>query len=153
MACTESKVSMDENKQVALESFRVIETGDFVMADRIIAADFINREADDDPDQADRNLRGPVGFIANSHWLSAAFSELRFNRFEALAEDDRVAILATMTGRHTGTFQGIPPTGKRFQQRQFHLFRLRAGRIVEHVAQRDDLGLLLYFGWRSPLNR
>jgi len=28
------------------------------------------------------------------------------------------------------------------------VFRLRSGKIVEHVAQRDDLGLLLRLGWR-----
>jgi hypothetical protein len=36
-----------------------------------------------------------------------------------------------------------------FRQRQMHLFRLRSGQIVEHLAQRDDLGLLLQLGWRS----
>jgi hypothetical protein len=30
---------------------------------------------------------------------------------------------------------------KRFQQRQFHLYRVPAGQIVEHTALRDDLGL------------
>jgi predicted ester cyclase len=80
--------------------------------------------------------------------LRAAFAEPRFERFETLAEDERVAALATMTGRHTGAFQGILPTNKRFQQRQIHFFRLRAGQIVEHLAQRDDLGLLLQLGWR-----
>jgi len=97
---------------------------------------------------ADRGLKGPKGFLATSQWLCAAFTELRFEHFEVLAEDERVAVLATMTGRHTGAFQGLPPTNHRFAQRQFHLFRLRAGQIVEHAAQRDDLGLLLHLGWR-----
>jgi predicted ester cyclase len=54
----------------------------------------------------------------------------------------------TMTGVHTGGFQGVAPTGKRFRQGQIHLFRLRAVKIVEHLAQRDDLGLLLQMEWR-----
>jgi predicted ester cyclase len=138
---------------VALESFRVIETADPALADRIIAADFVNREADDDPDQPDRQLAGPSGFMATALWLSAAFSDLRFEPIETLAEDERVAVLAMMTGTHTGTFQGIAPTGKRLQQRQFHLFRLRAGKIIEHSAQRDDLGLLLHLRGLSPADR
>jgi predicted ester cyclase len=141
-------MSVDENKRIPLESFRIIESGDAASADLIVANDFVNREAEDAPEQADRNLRGPKGFLATSHWLRAAFAELRFERFETLAEDERVAVLATMTGRHTGAFQGILPTNKRFQQRQIHFFRLRAGQIVEHLAQRDDLGLLLQLGWR-----
>jgi hypothetical protein len=42
-----------------------------------------------------------------------------------------------MFGTHAGTVHGISPTGKQFQQRQFHLFRMRAGQIVEHLALRD----------------
>jgi predicted ester cyclase len=149
MPCRQITMSLDEHKRIALESFRIIESGDAASADLIIAPGFVNREAEDDPEQADRSARGPGGFLATSHWLRTAFTELRFERFETLAEDERVAVLATMTGRHTGEFQGIPPTNKRFQQRQVHFFRLRAGQIVEHLAQRDDLGLLLQLGWCS----
>ena len=141
-------MSLKQNKELAIASFRLIETGDPDLSHQIIAADFINREAEDDPEQADRNLEGPEGFLATSSWLRAAFAELRFEDIEAIAEDERVAVRANMTGRHTGEFQGISPTGKLFRQRQIHLFRLRSDKIVEHVAQRDDLGLLLHLGWR-----
>jgi ketosteroid isomerase-like protein len=139
-------MSLEQNKQVVLDSFRVLETGDSVAADRIIAPDFINREADDDPDRPDWGIRGPAGLIATSRWLSATFSDLRFDHHEVVAEDERVVVVATMTGIHSGTVQGIPPTHKRFQQRQFHLYRMRAGQIVEHLALRDDLGLLHQLG-------
>jgi hypothetical protein len=52
-------MSLEQNKQVALESFRVIETGDSVAAVRIIAPDFINPEADDDPDPRGRGPEPP----------------------------------------------------------------------------------------------
>jgi predicted ester cyclase len=80
--------------------------------------------------------------IAISRWLSETLSGLSFDHHEVIAEDERVVVMATMTGAHTGTVQGISPTRKQFQQRQFHLYRMRAGKIVEHLAQRDDLGLL-----------
>jgi ketosteroid isomerase-like protein len=139
-------MTLEQNKQVVLESFSVLKTGDSAVADRIIAPDFINREADDDPNRPDRGLRGPAGLIATSRWLSETFSDLRFDHIEVVAEDERVVVMATMTGIHTGTVQGIPPTGKRFEQRQFHLYRMRAGQIVEHSALRDDLGLLQQLG-------
>ena len=34
-------MSTEDNKQVVLESFRVLETGDAAVADRIVAPDFI----------------------------------------------------------------------------------------------------------------
>ena len=67
-------MSPEQNKQVVLESFRVLETGDVAVADRIVAPDFINREADDDPDRPDRGLRGPGGLVATRHWLTETFS-------------------------------------------------------------------------------
>ena len=125
---------------------RVIETGNSAAADRIIAPDFTNREADDDPDRPDRGLRGPAGLIATSRWLTETFSDLRFDHHEVVAEDECVVVVATMTGTHSGTFHGIPPTRKPIKQRQFHLFRMRAGKIVEHSALRDDLALLYQLG-------
>ena len=80
-------MSLAQNKQVALEAFRVLETGDSTAADRIIAPDFINREADDDPDRPDRGLRGPAGVIATSRWLTGWVSDLRFDHHEVVAED------------------------------------------------------------------
>jgi predicted ester cyclase len=88
--------------------------------------------------------------IATSRWLSETFSGLSFNHLEVIAEDESVVVIATMTGTHTGTVQGISPTGKQFQQRQFHLYRMRAGQIVEHLALRDDLGLLRQLGVLPP---
>jgi hypothetical protein len=43
-------MSLERNKQIAIESFRLIESGDAALADRIIASDFVNREAEDDRD-------------------------------------------------------------------------------------------------------
>jgi predicted ester cyclase len=73
----------------------------------------VNAEADDDPDDVGRQLPGPAGFLATSQWLRDAFSDLRFELHETVAEEGVVMAAATMTGEHTGTFNGIEPTGKR----------------------------------------
>jgi predicted ester cyclase len=88
--------------------------------------------------------------IATSRWLRETFSDLRFDHHEVVADDERVVVMTTMTGTHTGPVHGIPPTRKPFEQRQFHLFRMRAGQIVEHLALRDDLGLLRQLGVLPP---
>jgi predicted ester cyclase len=146
-------LSLEANKQISISSFRLIESGDAELASRIIDETFVNAEAEDDPDQPERSVQGPKGFLATGSWLRTAFSDLRFEDLEAIAEGASVIVLATMTGRHTGIFQGIAPTGKSFKQRQIHVFRLRThvvgrAKIREHRAQRDDLGLLLHLGWR-----
>jgi hypothetical protein len=97
-------MSLEHNKRTVIESFRLIETGDVAAAERIIAADIINREAQDNPDHPERNLSGPAGFVATARWLCTVFSDLRLTDM--------------VTARHTGDFLGLPAIGKPIRQRQ-----------------------------------
>ncbi|MBV8350444.1 MAG: ester cyclase [Mycolicibacterium sp.] len=137
---------MTDPKAIAVQSFRLIETGDIALAQRIIAPHFINEEADDDTEDVARRLAGPSGFLATSQWLRNAFSNLRFELQETLAEGGTVVAVATMTGEHTGCFNGIEATGTRINHKQVHIFAVADGKITHHRAVRDDLGLLLQLG-------
>lgn len=139
---------MTDTKAIAHASFRLIETGDPQLADHIIAPDFVNEEAEDDPEDAARQQYGPAGFLATSRWLREAFSNLRFELQETLAEDGTVMAAATMTGQHTGMFNGIAPTGRSITHKQVHIFTVADDQITRHRAVRDDLGLLFQLGWR-----
>ena len=139
---------MTDPKAVAHQSFRLIENGDVELAGQIIAMGFVNEEAEDDPDDVERQLHGPAGFLATSRWLRDAFSDLRFELQETIAEGDMVMAAAVMTGRHTGPFNGIAPTGQPIAHKQVHIFTIADGQINRHRAVRDDLGLLLQLGWR-----
>ena len=103
---------MPDTKTIAHASFRLIETGDAELARQIIAPNFINEEAEDDPEDVERRQHGPEGFLATSRWLRDAFSNLRFELQETVAEGNTVMAAATMTGQHTGPFNGIAPTGR-----------------------------------------
>jgi predicted ester cyclase len=139
---------MIDTKAIAHQSFRLIENADVELAERIIATGFVNEEAEDDPDDVERQLHGPAGFLATSRWLRDAFSDLRFELQETIAEGDTVMAAAVMTGRHTGPFNGIAPTGRPIAHKQVHIFTIADGQISRHRAVRDDLGLLLQLGWR-----
>jgi predicted ester cyclase len=43
-----------------------------------------------------------------------------------------------VTGKHTGDFFGIPPTGNNFSYQAAHISRIEDDKIVEHKAIRDD---------------
>jgi predicted ester cyclase len=51
-----------------------------------------------------------------------------------------------MHGVHTGPMRALQATGRRFAQRQSHWYRVVDGRLTEHWATRDDLGLLHQLG-------
>ena len=119
--------------------FRAIETGDWNDAETYIAENYLNRESVDDG-RSDR--RGPDEFRETAAWLRSTFSDLRFENLDVVACDDRVVVVTYMSGRHTAAFLGLPATHRPFRQRQVHLFRVdRHGKVREHLAQRDDLGL------------
>jgi len=103
---------------------------------------------------------GPAGFYSTSVWLRTAFTGLHYDIHHAVTDGNLVAVNSTMNGRHTApwavyTVDGevesvFPPSGKTFATTQCHWFRVEDGRIVEHWANRDDLGMARQLGWIPP---
>ena len=102
-----------------------------------------------------------------SHWLTA-FPDFHYTIEEVIAVGEKVVQQVTATGTHLGELrlpflETVPPTGKKFQVQQIHIYTLTNGKIVEHRAIRDDLGMLQQLGivpapsqaeqarWRSEL--
>jgi predicted ester cyclase len=84
--------------------------------------------------------------------LRDAFSDLRFELKETVADGELVMAAAVMTGRHTGPFNGIAPTGRPISHNQVHIFTIPNGQITRHRAVRDDLGLLFQLGAKLASN-
>ncbi len=123
----------------------VFNRGDFTAVDSLVAADFHNHEA---PDQT-----GPAGFTATAAWLRSAFPDYHADLEELVVEGDLMVARLTVSGTHLGDFMGFAPTGRRFQVQHMHMYRVRAGKLVEHWACRDDLGQLTQLGlltWAGP---
>jgi steroid delta-isomerase-like uncharacterized protein len=79
-------------------------------------------------------------------YFRTAFPDINVTFEAIIAEDDVVMLRQTMRGTHLGEFFGIPPTGKQVAMTGMHLFRILDGRLVEHQANNDDLGLLRQLG-------
>ncbi len=79
-------------------------------------------------------------------WLLSVFPDHRFDVEDAVADGDTVAVRGTMTGTHEGELFGVPPTGERVAARQSHWFRVANGKLTEHWAVRDDLGMMRQLG-------
>lgn len=66
----------------------------------------------------------------------------RIEAHDVIAEDDRVAVRATVSGFHQGELMGVPPTGRAVSVPLLIIYRLAAGRITEHWLQADQVGLM-----------
>jgi predicted ester cyclase len=102
----------------------------------LISDQFVNHEA---PPGTPPGIGGISMYM---HLLNDAFSDQRWTIHKVLAEGDTVVIHCTHSGRHTGDFFGIPPSGREFAYPQMHIIRVADGKGVEHWAVRDDASLI-----------
>lgn len=117
-----------------------LNTGDVAVAERIIAAEFVDHT---NPPGLQHGLAGHRGIVDIFH---AAFPDVRWTIDDMVAEGDRVAMRLTMTGTHRGEFFGIPPTGRRVEVGGTHIVRIQDDRVAEHWGHNDDLGLMRQLG-------
>ena len=114
--------------------------GRYDLASQMVTADYVDHEA------PPGTPPGPEGANAVLRWLRGAFADLSYEILDAFGDQDRVAVRLITRGTHTGEFLGTPPTGKRFQIEAIHLYRIHDGKVAEHWAKRDDLGLARQLG-------
>jgi predicted ester cyclase len=147
---------MDAGQRV-LEHLTGIATGDGDLAGRSLHAANVNHMAGDEPPACSEP--GLPGLMATSAWLRLAFADLRFEIIETAAGRDRIMAHVWMRGRQHGPFVvfppggrpvAFPPTGREFASRHCHVFRLRDGLFAEHIAVRDDLGMMTQLGHLPP---
>ena len=76
----------------------------------------------------------------------AAFPDFHYTLEDELAEGDKVVNRLTARGTQRGELMGMPPTGKHATWSEIHVGRMRAGKLVEHWGQIDQLGMLQQLG-------
>lgn len=143
---------------LAARVFTAMGSGDLADFEVLIHPDAVNRAAVEQP-LACRG-RGPQAWYATAQWLRNFSCDLQWNVHEAVAEGDLAVLNCTMSGHHTGEHvhydasgapaQVMPASGRPFASKQSHWFRLLDGKVVEHWANRDDLGMAMQLGWLSP---
>jgi predicted ester cyclase len=74
------------------------------------------------------------------------FSDHHIKITDLVAEGDRVAIRVETSGVHSGEWEGLPPTGKRWTNRGMLFARLDDGKVVALEDLWDELGHLKQLG-------
>ena len=133
------------NKALAMRVFdEIFNQGKFQVADEIYAPDFQNH-----------GLHRSVDLKTDQdavHAEKKAFPDLRLSVQDMIAEGDKVAVLWTFRGTHTGSgYEGLPPTGTRVEVRGITIWRIVDGRIVEEWSSFSETGsymrMLAHLKW------
>jgi steroid delta-isomerase-like uncharacterized protein len=124
------------NNRAIVQSYinRVWNQHDYSAIDENIKVDYIQHSPNVPP--------GRDGVKAFFKMVNGAFSEVKFTVEEMIEEGDKVAWRWTLRGKHTGDFQGMPPTGRDFQFSGISILRLEDGKFAELWVEQDMLGLI-----------
>ena len=144
--------------QVAVASMKAMEALDLDGCRATVHPEAVNREAAVEPPAC--RVPGPDAFFATAEWLHTFASDIGWDVHEAITEGDLVVVHVTMRGTQSGehthydaagaVVEVLPNHGRSFAVTQTHWFRMRDGLVVEHWANRDDLGMAVQLGWFGP---
>jgi len=113
--------------------------GDFSAVDELLTEDFTPHTWGPTPPGRD-GLKEAITRV------SAGISDPQMTIEDLIAEGDRVAVRLTSSATHTGEFMGMPPSGKRYEIGEIHIFRIRDGQVAEHWHQADFMGMMRQLG-------
>lgn len=109
------------------------------LADEIFAPGFKSHV----PLAPEVDAQGWTAYVQN---FMTGFPDLFMDVHEVVATEDRLVLRVTYRGTHTGTFQGVPPSGKSIAMPAIGFFHLENGRAVENWGEFDVLGVMMQIG-------
>jgi steroid delta-isomerase-like uncharacterized protein len=132
-----------ENKDLVRRYVQAVDAHDLDTLTRLVADDVRNHAAIPE-------AQGVAGMRTIFQKLFTGMPDLRTTCEELIAEGDRVVARVTVRGTQTGPLAfavaPLPATGRSVQTEQIHVMRIKDGKIVEHWAGRDDVGMLRQLG-------
>ncbi len=134
-------MTTEENKACARKiPEELFNQGKLAIADEVIAADYVEHVS---TPGFPGGVAGLKQFVTA---LRAAFPDFHYTVDEEIAEGDKVVQRLTAQGTMQGAFAGMPPSGKHATWTEIHISRLAGGKLVEHWANIDQLGMLQQLG-------
>jgi steroid delta-isomerase-like uncharacterized protein len=133
-------MSAEQNKAVVRRFIdEVISGGNVDLIDELVAPDYVYHGPG-------MEVPGPEGLKQVFTMLRTAFPDWSESVEELIAEGDRVVFRVTGRGTHRGDFMGVPPTGKAVTMPGIDIVRIVDGRLAEHWAQFDQIGMMRQLG-------
>jgi steroid delta-isomerase-like uncharacterized protein len=142
-AATGTAEQVDANRQLAYRFYdQLWNKGNYAAAPELLHPDHFDHSLPPIPGLQ----QGPDGVVQLMETFRAGFPDLEMSVEMVIREGDFVGEVLTLRGTHTGTFAGIPPTGKPIEIRSVNICRIEDGLVRERWGASDDLGLLRQIG-------
>jgi predicted ester cyclase len=112
-----------------------------------------------------RNFGRPVsaeGYLRVWNDILTTFPDWKMELLDTVAAGDSVVMRFKVSATHAGIGRlpinggllvGVAPTHRHFEVQHIHWFKLRDGKIVDHYATRDDIGMMQQLGLLPEVGR
>jgi len=136
--CDDDAAPKDQRKVIVEELYLIFDTGQTDKLPQIVSTDLIDYDLAAPPGTS--GYKGLENLIVT---LNIGFTDMRHELEQIeLIDDDRIFVRWRLTGKHTGTFLDIPPSGKNVDFNGHDLFVVRDGKIVEQWHVEELLNLI-----------
>jgi predicted ester cyclase len=141
----QEKIMKPDNREIVRSCHEKLNQGDLAAALEMIAEEVTNHGI----------KVGREGYKMVLEDIYATFPDWTFEIDEIVAEEETVVVRTRVRGTHLGRGEfpvnggmmvGVEPTGKSFEVQHIHWYKLRDGKIVEHYANRHDIGMMQQLG-------
>ena len=133
-------MSTEDNKALVQRMIQLQVNGDLNTVDQIITPNWVDHQPPMPIPQ------GYEGFKQLTLAFHSAFPGFQVEIEDLLAEGDKVAVRVRLRGTNTGSFQGMPPTGKAVNVTATGIFRVVDGKVTDNWVSFDMFGLLQQLG-------
>ena len=144
----------DRNRAVVRQHLELINRGDWKQAATLFSSD-VRHHLGNWQQGTEGIVRGQNTLTDNLEDIFRTFPDWKMEIVEMVAEGESVVVRCKVSGTHEGVGEkringgfvaGVQPTRKRFVVQHIHWYKLREGRITDHFASRDDLGMTQQLG-------
>jgi len=133
-------MSIEENKQIVRRYQEIYNNNDLDALTEVVSENLLT------PKIMPGIPTGIEGAKAAHQIMLTGFPDYQTVIDDLFAEGDKVVARITMSGTNTGTFMGIPATGKHVEFTGIYIARIADGKIVEHWGEEDAVSLLTQLG-------
>jgi predicted ester cyclase len=135
------KISIESNKTIARRIVKeILEEGRTDTIDELFTPNFYSHAWGPMYGEGLSGVRGIVEFTRK------AFTNVRCEIIDIIAEEDRAATFYTYYAEQTGDMFGQSATGRSFKEPIVHILRFEDGKVAEHWRVENELSMLKQLG-------
>jgi len=152
---SEASTDAERNRQLITRHFELMNGGRWREAAEMFSPEVRHHLGTWGESGGERTVQGKELLTQNLDDIFQTFPDWKMEIVDMVADSAEVVVRCRVSGTHKGIgtrringgfLMGVKPTGKHFEVQHMHWYKIRDGKIIDHFASRDDLGMTQQLG-------